>query len=55
MEHLDLENSTEGHDEGFQQFWKLATEVYDVILFDMQKYINSESSDTLYIEINHRC
>ena len=40
----------------FDDFKKQATKVYKEMLFDMQKYIYSESLlNTLYIEIKSKC
>ena len=40
---------------GFPQFWKQATKMCEIIFFDMQKYIYSESVfNILYIEIKQK-
>ena len=40
---------------GFRQIWKQATKVCEIIFFDMQKYIYSESVfNILYIEIKQK-
>ena len=42
--------------EGLQLFSKNKQKVYEVMFFDMQKYVYSESVfNTLYIEIKHKC
>ena len=43
--------------EAFRDFFKKqAIQVYEVMCFDMQKYVYSESIfDTLYIEIKDKC
>ena len=43
------------HTEGFQKFQEKAAKKYEVMLFDMKKYICSERLfNTLYIELKHK-